>query len=832
MGKLHIMFIVILFLFAAIFISESKFDWRDQVIYFLMIDRFNNGDISNDILTDNGIESGNENSKYNGGDIAGIIKKLDYIRNLGATAIWITPPVENQWWDGSVSYGGYHGYWASNFKKIEPHFGEEDTYSELINTAHGKGLKVIQDIVANHVGNFYMYDRENDRYSINEQSVPMKKPSQYPFNMNDFNDTNQKNMNVYNWESEIADPNVFNTSFADLDDLNTKNENVFEELINSYDKWKSMGVDGFRIDTVIYVEDEFWKKFLSDKSGIMKDDDFLVFGEAWKTPQPFDNGADKEINRYFSLGFNSMLDFTLMTEITRVFKEGKPTEMLSYRLAERENIYGDNLLVTFIDNHDTMRFLKGSTYIDLKQALTLIFTIPGIPCIYYGTEQGFSETRACMFENGFESGGKDHFNEESEYYDFIKKISSIRENGEPLRRGKVKILCDTPDGPGPFIYSLRHNDEEYMVILNTSSRNKYATGFSVGESGAAFSAVYTEGMSSKDLVAGDEGKMNILLAAKSIGIFKKSGEIGEYKKSDMTVGINIENLTESKKDNFVISGYSSGSKRVRLFIDGNEAYYAQSVPDEYGKWEFEVKIADFKSGNHLFFVKGYGKKATDYVYSGTYNFDLDIPVESIGVYEDLSGDDKGISGDYLYPKGEGGYENQMDIEGVEIQQIGRTIRMIIKTKNVTDKWNPSNGFDHVTFQIFLDKPGKKGSRILPFQNAVMPEGYDWDYEIYATGWSLNMSSEMNSNEKNYGITITPAPVLKTNKENNTITLLIPMEVLETDSMDGWNVYVTTYDYDGIEAVLRPISPNPWKWSFYGPSENSPKIMDDLLINIK
>ncbi len=108
-------------------------DWRKQVIYFIMTDRFCNGDTANDIQIPGGIERGNGKTEwgYNGGDLQGIIDKLDYIQGLGVTAVWITPPVLNQWWDGSIPYSGYHGYWASDFTKVDPHYGTLDKYKEL-----------------------------------------------------------------------------------------------------------------------------------------------------------------------------------------------------------------------------------------------------------------------------------------------------------------------------------------------------------------------------------------------------------------------------------------------------------------------------------------------------------------------------------------------------------------------------------------------------------------------------------------------------------------------------------------------------------------------------
>jgi len=148
-----------------------------------MIDRFSNGDTSNDMLTESCIENGNVNSKYNGGDIQGLIDQLDYISGLGATVISITQPVTNQWPDRAVDYGRYHGYWASDFKSIEEHFGDLELYKKFVEEAHKRNIYVIQDIVTNHTGYFLMY--KNGRYFLNDQSIPTNKPTQYPFSMNE-----------------------------------------------------------------------------------------------------------------------------------------------------------------------------------------------------------------------------------------------------------------------------------------------------------------------------------------------------------------------------------------------------------------------------------------------------------------------------------------------------------------------------------------------------------------------------------------------------------------------------------------------------------------------
>jgi len=831
--------LVMLFIFLVpfVFSGTPSPNWEDQIIYFVMIDRFANGDPSNDVLTDSGIESGNLNSKYNGGDIQGLIDQLDYIKELGATAIWVTPPVANQWWDGSVNYGGYHGYWARDFKKVEEHFGDLELYKKFVEEAHKRGLYVIQDIVANHTGNFMVYN--NGRYYLNNQSIPTNKPEQYPFNMNDYNDPEQRKMNIYHWPSEVKNPNQYNTEFSQLDDLNTENPIVIDSLKDSYTFWiEESDIDGFRIDTAIYVPNEFWKEFLNGENGIYEaaqrvgKNDFLTYGEAWITPQPFTNAAEKSLNEYMEIGFNSMLDFPLQADITRVFKEGKTTSYLEYRLNQRESMYKDpSRMITFIDNHDMDRFLKSSDINSLKQALAFIFTIPGIPTIYYGTEQNFVEARAAMFQQGFGSEGIDHFDTTTPTFQYIKELTELRKNIPTFRHGKVEVLFADELGPGPLVYKVKDESKSYIVSMNTSSNKKHATDLDLEiDEGTVLRPILVNNMVNKEIVY--SSPLNILLNGKAIGIFEVTDEVKPVKKED--ISIQITNLEEGQtfSNNFVLKGTASNAKSILVIVDREEKEYAKlnlnQKQDEV--WEIPINISDFTPGQHNIFVKAYGRTPLIVDYSESYNVNFDIPMVTIKVVEDPLGDDKGPNGTYSYPK-DSTFNKQMDIKKVELVQIGTMLRMIVTMENVTDIWNPANGFDHVTFQIFFDDPDKKGAIELPFQNATMPDNLNWDYQIYATGWGTNLFSSDNSSADKYGNPITPAPTTQGNKQENKITFMIPLSTLDTSDLSGWTIYLTTYDYDGIEGVLRPLSPNGGPWSFGGGKPTDPKIMDEVLIKI-
>ena len=187
--------------------------WEDQIIYFLMTDRFNDGNRENN---DQGYEEYNPQSgdKYSGGDIQGVIDQLDYIQNLGATAVWTTPVMANQWWDGVLEVGGYHGYWPEHFKAVDQHLGTIVDFQKLSHHLHKRGMYLIQDIVVNHTGNYFRidenaYQRDDPKagHSFNGLAGPLEAPSQYPFNLIDAGNPDHQSAGIYHWTPPIWDYN-------------------------------------------------------------------------------------------------------------------------------------------------------------------------------------------------------------------------------------------------------------------------------------------------------------------------------------------------------------------------------------------------------------------------------------------------------------------------------------------------------------------------------------------------------------------------------------------------------------------------------------------------
>ncbi|NPV01617.1 MAG: hypothetical protein HPY53_09580 [Brevinematales bacterium] len=480
-------------------------DWRDETIYFIMIDRFANGNPNNDIQMPGGAEHGPTEYQWNGGDFQGLIQKLEYIKELGFTAIWITPPIENEWWDASIPYAGYHGYWASVFTNVDPHYGTMEEYKAFVRLCHLNGIKVIQDIVCNHTGNYFKMDSVNGNITVNSNSYPMYPAEKYLSNsivyyiQNGVSSSNE--VSFYHWTPDITDWNdwvqLTNYQASSLDDLNSENPFVLKKLKEWYNYWiANVGIDGVRMDTAKNVPKDFWKDFCFSSNttdpgmryyanGFLKTN-FIMFGEVW-TPGAANEDQLAGGFTQDELGnpvMHDILYYPLNSAVKAVFAQGKPTENIKILCDNITNYRSDirSILVSFIDNHDTQRFISASDIVRMKMALVFIYTYPGIPCVYYGTEQAFTEQRAAMFADGFQGGmeKKDYYDTSSDTFKFVKNLNSLRKAFDILRYGNVQIVKYDSLNSGILAYIREYNAKKILVIFNTSSITKYANGIDTG----------------------------------------------------------------------------------------------------------------------------------------------------------------------------------------------------------------------------------------------------------------------------------------------------------------------------------------------------------------
>ena len=485
-------------------VSTQVDDWRDEILYQLMVDRFANGSPGNDFRVN---PDPLTLTAYKGGDWLGMIQQLDYLEELGVTAVWISPIVLNVDTDAGVD--GYHGYWAIDLQRLNPHFGDLATLRRLVDECHARGIKVVLDIVTNHLGQAFFYDinmngspdeNVSGGFPTNpgDPSAPAGSPithiTEYdpdydprgvqaltslgeagPAPLRFFDmpeifrippmpgvlDSEGRSLFLtraaYNARGKVVDWNsreqvVYGDFPGGLKDLNTENQDVRDALFRLYSDWAlRLDLDGFRIDTVKHVEHEFWLDFsrrVRDRLAAAGKRNFLLFGEAF-------DGDDALVGSYTRPGeLDSVFYFPQKFRVfDQVFGGAGPTREIERLRAESDANYGTEpqpqgigvaprrALVNFIDNHDVPRFLwRQPDPRALRAALAYLLMEEGIPCIYYGTEQEFA-------------GGNDPANREplwwSGYdrsgptFQWIARLSRIRRAYAPLRRGAMELRWTT-----------------------------------------------------------------------------------------------------------------------------------------------------------------------------------------------------------------------------------------------------------------------------------------------------------------------------------------------------------------------------------------------------
>jgi glycosidase len=439
--------------------SAAATDYRarlpqDEVIYFVLPDRFENGDPSNDRggLTGDRLKTGfDPTSKafFNGGDLKGLASRLDYIQGLGATALWVAPVFKNKPVQGSPGHesAGYHGYWITDFMHVDPHFGTDADFKAFVDAAHARGMKVYMDIVVNHTADVIQYKecqgmapgqcryRSIADYPYQRRGGVGGKPinpgftgeqDQSTANFAKLTDPDyaytafvppaERNVKNPAWlnnpiyyhnrgDSTFRDESKTMGDFGGLDDLFTENPRVVRGMIEIYEGWiDKYHVDGFRVDTEQHVDPELWRQFVPAILARARADGiphFHIFGEAaMDNMDPAHTSVQTRI-----AGFPSMLDFSFMWGILDVVQKGAPTDELA-TLFEGDALYQGGpeaalQLPTFIGNHDAGRFgafamrnLPNASADELLKrdmlAHAMLLTLRGVPTIYYGDEQGFT----------------------------------------------------------------------------------------------------------------------------------------------------------------------------------------------------------------------------------------------------------------------------------------------------------------------------------------------------------------------------------------------------------------------------------------------------------
>lgn len=792
--------------------------WQDAVLYFVLLDRFCNGDPSNDDQGQGEFDPKNEDC-FHGGDLAGVRKRLPFIKEMGYDAIWITPPVHNQWINPYITTRGYHGYWAYDFTKVDPHFGTLDEYKKLVEEAHALGIRVIQDIVVNHTGNFFTVDAagyDPKRPEKNWRKVAAG-PNDPVLSMNDPSLPTHKAAAVYNFTPNIADfkdrKQTLTWALGDLDDVNLKSPLAIARMKEIYRYWiDEVGVDGFRVDTVYYTPEEFYETFLHDDDGIKPHaerkgiGDFFVFGEVWSYDY-------KEVARYIDGGkrarLDSAIDHPLNEALTQVFYRKAATENLGPALrARRPN---RNLWVNFLDNHDVERMSSRAAWPAVRQSLVALFTLPGIPCVTYGTEAEFTRSRQDMFED-------EHCSTDSRAAKLLKELVAFRKSDPVFSRGEAKLERSSPSC-GLLAYSVQWKDERRLVVFNTAPNSVFCE-----LPGAGY-----------DVLLSSEGRTSVggscVLSPEAYLVLKEAPAPAKAKRPKRPSVCIRAGGRKPVKGTVKLSLTARGLPQIEnvwLLPDDNHDARTPVNPRQraitvdttaLGNGRHELRtIAELKTGEVS------ACRSVPLVVKNPYRLLAEVAVPE---------SDKGGLGAQIYPPGDPSYAGQLSMESAAAYTSGRDLRVVARMASVTSEWNPPNGFDHVYFSVFFAFPGRPGRKFFPKLDYARDD-FEFNAGFLLYGWDTRSFGALDSTPTAYGAPLVGDVVYDVDLRRRQVGFTFSSRFFDgLKSFEGVKIFISTWD--GYLGELRAIAPKREDWNFYilnAPSTQAlPKVFDHAVIRL-
>ncbi|MCC3764666.1 pullulanase-type alpha-1,6-glucosidase [Glycomyces sp. TRM65418] len=615
---------------AALAQSGAEADEAEQ-FYFVMTDRFADGDASNDTgdLEGDALTTGYDPTRrmfYQGGDLAGVEQRLDYIEGLGTTAIWLTPVVVNQpvqiseTWTGA----GYHGYWGTDFTAVDPHLGDDAELQSLIDAAHDRGIEIYLDVVVNHTADVIEYAEGSNAYADKEDS-PYTDADGRPFEDANYATAEEfpevaADSSAYTpvleaGEEEVKspawlnDPTMYHNrgdstytgesstygDFSGLDDLWTERPEVVDGWIDVYADWiAESGVDGFRLDTVKHVNLEFWPQFLAgireaaDAKGI----DFFAFGEVYSGDPAYTSSFVRRAE------LDAVLDFGFHGAANGFATGSSGAEGLA-QLYASDALFtapGTDALAmpTFVSNHDVGRV--GRTIVETTDEATwtdravlaheLMFLTRGQPVVYYGDEQGFTgsggddHSRQTMFASQVEEYlddeliGTDATHADDRYdtghpvYRAIADLAQLREEHPALANG-VQVTRSAENGVFAFSRIADAEGVEYLVAVSNAESPQTVA---VETYSDTFTSVYGEGS-----IEAADGTASITVPPLSAVVFRSDGPVAAAEAPSVSLTVDPESATTAH-----VSAAVSGDPLARVAfaasVDGGPWTYVGTSP--------------------------------------------------------------------------------------------------------------------------------------------------------------------------------------------------------------------------------------------------------------
>ena len=522
------------------FLYTRDIEFRQETIYFLVVDRFYDGDPENSEGPNPELydPEAKDWGKYWGGDLQGVIDKLDYLKDMGVTAVWLTPLFE-QVEALFIEQAAIHGYWIKDFKRLNPRFiakgdnpsinqtqeTKDTVFDKLVYELHQRNMKLVLDIVCNHSNP----DFSGKKGELYDDGVKIA----------DFNDDKDNWYHHYgevqNWEDEWQVQN------CELSGLATFNENniAYRTYIKSAIKqWLDRGVDALRVDTVKHMPIWFWQEFNADI--LTHRPDVFIFGE-WIYSDPRNERSVEFVNE----SGMTILDFGLCVAIREVLGNGAEAgfSLVQDVLDLDYHYYGATELITFIDNHDMPRFQSLNPDPEmLRVAICLIMTTRGIPCIYYGTEQYLHDDT---------EGGNDPYNRpmmekwdtDSPIYRDVRLLSGLRRLNPAISMGSQWQKYLTPD---VYCYVRRYRDSVVFVAMNRGNSvtlEEVDTELPDGE--------HTEVLSRRKFEVKDGKLYNLELGLREVMIFSR---VGERVKGKTIVRAQLNNVQTQPGERIVVIG--------------------------------------------------------------------------------------------------------------------------------------------------------------------------------------------------------------------------------------------------------------------------------------
>ncbi len=452
---------------------------QSDFIYLLMPDRFSNGDESNDKFADMADPNHDRNNPFfrHGGDLQGVTNHLEYLKELGVTAIWMTPVIENNQYltnELGVMRSAYHGYGFTDHYQVDKRLGGNEAYKKLSEEAHKKGIKIVQDAVYNHVG-------------INHWFLKDKPTKDWLNEWDTYTNTTYKDQPLFDIHASLKDKNEVRngwfTSF--LPDLNQKNAFVANFLIQ-HALWsvETFGIDAWRIDTYIYNDLDFMNR--CNKALLDEYPNIHIFGEsAVNTVVSLAYFTKNNFNTSFKSNLPGSCDFVveeaIFEALNHEFGWNDGVNKL-YTVLSQDLVYADPTKnVNFLENHDHNRFYSviGEDFEKYKMGVAWLMTLRGIPHFYYGTEilmKNFKDPSDAEVRRDFPGGWKEdkvnkfetsgRTGKENEAFNFIKNLANYRKSSEAIAKGKFMQFVPTE---GVYVYFRYTDKQTVMVVANTNN---------------------------------------------------------------------------------------------------------------------------------------------------------------------------------------------------------------------------------------------------------------------------------------------------------------------------------------------------------------------------